>query len=240
MNTHPESCLLPGQFGRRIPPYLPTYDFPELWIDDTHRAIAECPLADGALVQLLDGAGRTIPGWLRREDALKLYELAFFAPADILELGSFHGLSTSILARAAAHSPFPKRVCSIDLDPMCTRATIITLESLGLAQTVEARTADAAEAVADFAAAGRQFALVFVDHSHSYRPVFEVCRRLPAITLPDGFCLFHDYNDGRSDDPDDLEYDVPRAVADGLDPGCFAFCGIYGCAALYRAMQPRR
>lgn len=240
MNTHPESCLRSGQFGRRIPPYLPTYDFPGKWIDTTHRAIAECPVADGALVQLLDGAGRIIPGWLRREDALKLYELAFFAPADILELGSFHGLSTSILARAAAQSPIAKQVYSIDLDPMCTRATVATLESLRLAQMVEARTADAAEAVARFAAVGKQFALVFVDHSHSYEPVLEVCRRLSATTLPGGFCLFHDYNDGRSDDPDDPDYDVPQAVADGLDPGCFAFCGIYGCAALYRALKPER
>ncbi|MCL4190227.1 MAG: hypothetical protein KJZ87_00670 [Thermoguttaceae bacterium] len=92
-----------------------------MWIDATHRAIAGCPLADGVLVQLRDRGGRIIPGWLRREDALKLYELAFFAPADILELGSFHGLSTSILAQAAAHSPFPKRACSIDLnlDTVC-------------------------------------------------------------------------------------------------------------------------
>jgi hypothetical protein len=58
---------------------------------------------------------------------------------------------------------------------------------------------------------------------------------LPAIVGSGGFCLFHDFNDRRNEDPDEPDYGVHRAVADGLDPESFEFYGIYGCSGLYRA-----
>ncbi len=51
---------------------------------------------------------------------------------------------------------------------------------------------------------------------------------------PGGFCLFHDFNDRRNADPAETNYDVYRAVTEGLDPKVFEFYGIYGCTALYR------
>ena len=132
MRSHPETWLSDQELGSRFPPYAPTYDFPPPFIDQAHSELADC--ADGALIQLRTRRrlGRVIPGWLRREDALKLYELSFFAAGDVLELGSFHGLSTSIIARAALNSPTPKHVESIDLDPACSKAARRNLRSLGL------------------------------------------------------------------------------------------------------------
>ena len=46
--------------------------------------------------------------------------LAYFAPGPILEIGSYHGLSTSILARAVADSGpegRDRRIVSVELDP---------------------------------------------------------------------------------------------------------------------------
>ncbi len=82
---------------KAVPPYLPAYEYPDEFLNEQHRSYSTCP----AKKHLIDLG---IDGWLRREDALKLYELAYFAAGPILEIWSYHGLSTSILARAVADS----------------------------------------------------------------------------------------------------------------------------------------
>jgi predicted O-methyltransferase YrrM len=44
---------------------------------------------------------RRVPGWLRPEDALKLYELAYYATGPILEIGTYRGKSGTLMAIAA-------------------------------------------------------------------------------------------------------------------------------------------
>ena len=56
-----------------------------------------------------------IPGWQRREDALKLYELAYYVDGNILELGCFHGLSSSIMAQSINDSTRKKSITSVDI-----------------------------------------------------------------------------------------------------------------------------
>jgi predicted O-methyltransferase YrrM len=56
-----------------------------------------------------------IDGWLIREDALKLYEMAYFCQKAIIELGTYHGLSTYIMAKAAQNSPYEKPISSVDI-----------------------------------------------------------------------------------------------------------------------------
>ncbi len=110
-----------------------------------------------------------------------------------------------------------------------------TLQAVGLHRNVEILCSEAGQAVKRMAENRLRFGLVFVDHSHSYTPVYEVCKLLPMILNPDGFCLFHDFNDRRNEDPHHPDYGVYRAVIDGLDPNLCEFCGIYGCTGLYRA-----
>ena len=236
MNSHSQSWLPVEELGKRMPPYAPTYDFPPPFIDQAQRDIADCPLQDDTLIQMRNRRwfGKVIPGWLRREDALKLYELSYFAGDDVLELGSFHGLSTAILARAARNSLTPKHIETVDLDPACTEATRKNLKALGLLDQVTVRSADAVIAVREHVASRKRFGFIFIDHSHEYTPVFEVCQVLGQITVPGGFCLFHDFNDLRNLNPDDKDYGVYQAVRAGLDQEQFEFYGIYGCTALYR------
>jgi predicted O-methyltransferase YrrM len=237
MNTHPQSRMTLEELGTRVPPYAPTYDFPAPFIDRAHAEIAELPRLDGSnLIQMTSGGWlrRIIPGWLLREDALKLYELAFFARGDVLELGTYNGLSTAILARAARNSPYRKHVETVERKPARTRAARRNLDRLGLLPLVTARSADATVAVREHAENGRQFGFVFVDHSHAYAPVLDVCKVLDRVVAPGGFCLFHDFNDIRNRDPEDDDYAVFQAVEDGLDKQRFEFYGIYGCTALYR------
>jgi predicted O-methyltransferase YrrM len=236
VKMHVESFLRQEELGSRIPAYRPSFDFLGVYIDAVHQSLAEVPLKHGSLIQIKNRRwfGRAIAGWLRREDALKLYELAYFAPGDILELGAYHGLSTSILARAARNCPQAKHVYSVELSSSCVKATLRNLRWMGLQGDVTILCVDAVAAVKGFAGTRQRFGCVFVDHSHAYAPVFEVCRELGNVTAAGGYCLFHDFNDRRNSNPDYPGYGVYQAVLDGLDHTRFEFCGIYGCTGLYR------
>jgi SAM-dependent methyltransferase len=238
MNVHADTYLGLHELGAHFPPYRPTWNFRGRYVDRAHRGLAWARVVDG-LIQLKNRRwrGQVIPGWLRTDDALKLYELAYFARGDVLELGSHHGLSTSILARASRNSPHPKRVVSVDVEPAAVEATRGTLASLRLLDTVTTVCDDAVVAMRRYAGEGRRFGFVFVDHSHAYEAVYQVCRALGAVLLPGGFCLFHDFNDGRN--RDHVEgYGVYQGVTDGLAGGPFRFFGIYGCTGLYGAAGP--
>jgi SAM-dependent methyltransferase len=233
---HPESFLRLDDVGTVIPPYRPTFDFPGDFVDEAQRRLALLPLKDGVLIQLENSRwlGQTIRGWLRREDALKLYEIAYFASGDILELGSFHGLSTSILSSASRNSFRPKRIESVDLSPRSVFMTEWNLRRQGLKRGVRTFAGDALVEVKRRADRGARFGMVFVDHSHAYGPVYQVCRELGRIVDAGGFCLFHDFNDPRNYDLADVDHGVYQAVVDGLAPADFTFYGLYGCLALYR------
>ena len=90
MHMHPETYVELDRVGIAIPPYRPTVDLENGFIDSSHRQFATCPVKDNILIQMKNRRwfGTTIPGWLRREDALKLYEMSYFAAGDILELAA--------------------------------------------------------------------------------------------------------------------------------------------------------
>ena len=77
------------------------------------------------------------------------------------------------------------------------------LASYEFDEFVEVHCGDATEFCHELSAAGTRFGFVFIDHSHAYQHV-EVCEMLADITLPGGFCLFHDYNDPRNRNPSKL------------------------------------
>ena len=91
MNKHPNSFLQATDLGKRFPPYEPTFALAGEYIDEFHRSIGLSAKGAG-LVNLDATFGTPIKGWLRRPDALKLYEMGYFVVGDILELGSYHGL----------------------------------------------------------------------------------------------------------------------------------------------------
>ncbi|MCP4308780.1 MAG: hypothetical protein GY788_28675 [bacterium] len=78
--------------GNGIQPNAPTLanDF----VTDRHRAYSSFPLRDGPTID------HPIFGWLRRDDALLLYEMAFFSSGNILEFGTHRGLSSSVMSEA--------------------------------------------------------------------------------------------------------------------------------------------
>jgi predicted O-methyltransferase YrrM len=229
---HDDSWIPLEHLGTHIPPYRPTYDAGAVFINAHHEAYAECPLRDGVLIDI------GVPGWLRREDALKLYELAYYADGNILELGSAQGLSTSILVQAIRDSGLNKSLTIVDIKRISLLVTRRNLLKSGNCDFVHSRLGDAAAVCRDLARETSKFALVFIDHSHAFQRVLEVAQILTAVTSDGGFCLFHDFNDARNLNPANLEYKVPQAVHNGLDMSKFEFYGIYGCAALFRKTIP--
>ena len=234
MHRHLDTLLTAEKVGISFPPYQPTYSFLGEYIDEFHSMIGSSATGSG-LINLDHAFGFSLKGWLRRADALKLYELAYFAEGDILELGSYHGLSTCILAKAVHNARRGTRILSVDLSAANSTKTTESLQPLGLESLVTTVCSEATAAVKNLAEKRRRFAFVFIDHSHSYRPVYQVCRHLPTVLDSCAFCLFHDFNDRRNGDPAYPQYGVYQAVLDGLDQELFDFYGVYGCTALYRA-----
>ena len=100
---------------RFLMPYRPTYAFRGAAIDATHRLLATCPRRDG----MIDIG---IPGWLLPADAQKLYEMVRFCGGDVLELGTYRGLSASLALEAMTAAGSDATLVSIDLDPGSTAA----------------------------------------------------------------------------------------------------------------------
>lgn len=259
MNRHIETFMQLNELCTHYPAYQPTFDFTGDFITSTHGWLATRPMKKGLHIQIQPKRswrwalavltrdaltrlrnvvrfGSAIPGWLMRADALKLYEMAYFSRADILELGSYYGLSTCILAQANQDSPVAKALYTVDIDPAFSIATLQTLRQMGLVQGVTVMCSDSVAALQKFAADGKQFGCIFIDHSHAYEQVRAVCRELAPVVAPGGFCVFHDFNNPYNRDAANEDYGVYQAVSDGLDPTAFEFYGIYGCSGLYRAV----
>ena len=230
---HPETYLRAEELGTAIPPYKTTFPMVGL-INDHHRFLAQAKNPQTGLVLLTapglmdHTSGLPINGWLRLEDALKLYELGFHSDGDILELGSYEGLSTCILAQAMTDSGRDGMVSTVDLS--YREQVAANARACGLGSRVVVTIADACAAIK--ALSPKRYDFIFVDHSHAYDHVQAVCLLLANIAAPGGFVLFHDYNDPRNGK--EADYGVYQAVVDNL-PKQFHFCGVYGCTGLYRA-----
>lgn len=216
---------------RLICPFQKTISYDGVFIDQAHHRLALSPLHDnGQMINL------GIEGWLLLADALKLYEMAYFCGGDILELGTFKGLSTSIMAEASSNNGREFSIVTVDLDPAVSEAAKSGMEvrcSPGRAN-VHFFVFDAGQFVRNLAEADRRFEFVFVDHSHAYEHVRDTCVSLHRVLKPGCFVLFHDYNDPRNADTSNQDYGVYQGVNDGLSSREFEFWGIYGCTGLFR------
>jgi predicted O-methyltransferase YrrM len=170
-------------------------------------------------------------GWLRREDALKLYEMAHFSHGDVLELGTHRGLSSTVMAEALLDAGSGYSVVTLETNEQYAAEAKRAHRQRNL-YNIAYRVGDATKVLDRFMRRGRRFGFAFVDHSHRYTPTKDVCVRLDRLLIPGGYVLFHDYADPRNMDPKNLEYDVVRAVREHL-PASFRFAGMSGCCALY-------
>ncbi len=216
--------------GADHPPYAPIFERTTPWIDADHQAIADLPV-DGAIIV---GA---VPGFLRPADALLLYELAYYAADDVLELGSAWGLSTSILGRAIHNSGRANHVASIEWDPAFQAATGRAMQQAGLGAAYEGLAGPAHEWLPELLRRKRRFDLVFVDHDHSLDATRQVCAALPQLLTSKGIAVFHDFNDERNR-TEPAVYGIYRAVSELINGADFVFSVVMGCCALVQRRAP--
>lgn len=231
--TYPESWVGLDQLAAF--PYRPTFRYEGDTINAKHRRIAEAPGGRLGLAYLIDLG---IDGFLLRADAPKLYELAYFVPGDVLELGTHKGLSTSILAGALADRGHG-RIETVDIDADASAIARANLRARPGAERVTFTLADAADRMDQLIAAGASFGFVFVDHWHGYDATLAVVKRAKTLLAPGGFILFHDFLDPGNADPAH-PHGVFQAVVDGFGADDrFAFCGNFGCCGLFRRSRAR-
>lgn len=210
--------------------YSPTYSFPGDAIDDRHRELMTAPLIDDG-PKIKD----RIVGSLRRADAAKLYELAYFCEGDILELGTDLGLSASILAEAK-RAGGTGTVHTVDRSKSAVDQARKNLALVG-ASNVVVHCAEGTEWIADQINHGRKYGFAFIDHAHSYRAVRSISALLDRVLLPGSYVAFHDFIDRRNFSKIGKIYGVPQGARDGLSPS-FQFLGGCGCMGLYRFDGP--
>jgi predicted O-methyltransferase YrrM len=218
----PFRCLADKRDRRYVPSYL--WGAPTL--GDRHRRIRD--------------AVWHIPGWLAEEDALKLYELAYFCDGPILEIGTFCGRSAAVMALALADRGSEVPLVTVDPDASILALAQRSLRSLG----VEDRVLLVCDTVDAFlrAAPGFRPELVFVDADHSATGVLADLAALRPCVEPDALLLFHDYV--RGDVPDTTGFPVsaePIEVAAAVDDswvvehakfaGTFGWCGLFAVEA---------
>lgn len=211
------------RLGSKYPFYRATFPLSGQFIDGDHAHLAACRM-QGAIIDT------GIPGWLRPADALKLYEMAYFSPGDVLELGAYHGLSTSIEATALRNAGRGRRIVSLELDPSAAAKAMRNTEAWADFRTFII--GDARASCQSLIAQRHTFGFAFVDHSHTYELVLAACEDLKFLLPAGGFALFHDFNDPKNGKHPD--YGVWQAVRDGFADGSFEFFGIFGCTGLWR------
>lgn len=215
--------------------FKPTYDFPGDFIDGYHKFLANAPILPDDVAEGCIDIG--YEGWLLPADACKLYELAYFNP-DVLEIGTYRGLSSAVMSQAIVNAGNGGQIVTVDLDPVHQYVARTTHEARKLPgrENIHYFVFDGTEFVRRLfdREDPRLFKMVFVDHTHVYEPMLDICPLLHEVTAPGGFVLFHDYNDQRNANPKALDFGVYQAVNETLSKEHFEFYGIFGACGLYR------
>ncbi len=174
---------------------------------------------------------QSIPGWLRPEDADKLYELARSTPGPILEIGTHRGKSAVLMALAICDSQRDAVLYTLDVDRIAIQSAAAEAQARGVARVI----VFVRGTVTAFARAYPHVrpTLTFVDGDHSRGGVDRDLAVLQTLVPAGGLVLFHDFADPRNDDPTCYETKVRPAVeaswvANDCDfEGTFGVCGLF-------------
>ena len=172
-----------------------------------------------------------IPGMLWPEDEDQLYELASSTEGPILEIGTYRGRSTTIMA-LGARAGAGAMLVSVDVDPAAQRAAAAALVEHGVGERVLLVRGSCVAALRRLR--GLRPALTFVDGDHSAAGVVRDLVALEPVVPRDGLLLFHDFGDSRNADPAVLEIGVQEGIrASWVERDC-ALLGEQGVCGLFR------
>jgi Methyltransferase domain len=179
-----------------------------------------------------------IDGWLEPEDTLKLYELGRLAQGPFLEIGTYRGKSTAVIATALGDAGREVEFYSLDIAGDDQERARVALAERGLAGRVTLVHGSVRAFFRALPAYRPMF--VFLDGDHSAKGVGRDLEALEARVPQGGLLLFHDFTDPRNEDPRDRDYGVPQAIrASWVERDC-EFAGEFGCTGLYRRVRGPR
>lgn len=211
-------------------PYIKDFDWPGDALSPFHRMLRDAPLGRSGVEFNIDIG---IDGYLQRGDALKLYELAYLAPGDALDIGTHFGLSAFIIAQAQQDRGFGY-VETIDIDAATTKCAEQNLSSRACRSRIRFHVGDAADRLDAHRQASRKFGFVFVDHWHGYDVTRETLVRCADLLRPGGYVQIHDFSCPENRDPAHV-YGVFQAA---LDTVCenphFSWRGGAGCTGVFQ------
>jgi predicted O-methyltransferase YrrM len=168
--------------------------------DIFNRIVVECPDALTAFEKSARIKGHIFP-----HQAVALYALARqYDGGEMLEIGTLHGYSASLLAQGAPAA----HVVTLNNNADEAKVARVNLADYPGVEVIEAVSW---EYLAEYD--GPHLDLVFVDGDHN-----RVARDLPwwHWLKPDGLMLFHDYSPATAAHPSPIVYDTVRGFADGL------------------------
>jgi hypothetical protein len=178
--------------------------------------------------RVLDTIG-AIEGLLYTEDAQKLYELAWFTPGPILEIGTYNGLSTAVMAVALADAGNTARIVSVDIDAEALAAARSNLDRLGQGQRVTLVRGDAGRLLR--LRPELRPGLVFVDGDHTLRGVRADLEALEPAVPSGAIVALHDYEGYEDSDPYSVR--VAEAAQSSWLAGDAEFIGRFGLSGVF-------
>lgn len=190
--------------------YAPNYSFSGEYINDTHHTIYR--------------SVEEIAGWLQPADALKLYELGYFSSGPILEIGTYRGKSTTIIASALRDAAKTHAFISLDIDADALTSARRTLIERGLGERVQLVRGSIEALFHARPDLSPQF--VFLDGDHTVKGVRRDLAALEPHVPAGALLFFHDYVDVR--------YGIASAVQNTWVERECTFSGAFGCAALFQ------
>jgi predicted O-methyltransferase YrrM len=224
-------CSLSELNLRKVLPYRRTFEFPNDYINDRHKFFTTCPRGRMGIDSNIDLG---IDGYLLPEDALKLYELVYFCKGNILQLGTYKGLSTYIITMAMDDSHSQGYLDTVDIDENVSTIAQNIIKDLSYNRFVNFYVMDAMELCDKKIVEKKHYDFIFIDHWHGYDATYSAAIRAKKLLNVGGFCLFHDYGDPGNADPDHV-YGVYQAAHDAmLCDEHFEFYGAFGCTGLFR------
>jgi predicted O-methyltransferase YrrM len=211
--------------------YRKTFEFPGSRINKSHAAFDDAATGLFGVPGLIDIG---IEGYLLTDDALKLYEMGYYADGNILELGTHKGLSTAILAGGIADCGGGAQIETVDIDAEASAVARRNVTAGAGAGRVTYTLMDATARLNQLLEEGQRFSFIFVDHWHGYQATYDAASRAGALLNLGGFILFHDFLGPDNTDPRSA-YGVYQAVLDALAvDDRFMFYGNSGCSGLFR------
>lgn len=174
---------------------------------------------------------QSIPGWLRPEDASIIYDLARASDGPILEIGTYCGKSTILMALAVRDAGGGQLVYSVDVDLVTQRTAMAEARSRGLEQRILFVHGTVAAFHRAYPHVGPS--LTFVDGDHSRDGVRRDLAVLEQLVPAGGAMLFHDYADPRNEDEACADICVRPTVAESWVADQCDFKGEFGCCGLF-------